>query len=240
VSTSRSGPEILNDAVAVHRKTQHGILTRSPIPEICFEIAELLKFERSSEMKKALGVAFVLTLVAMPALAQKVTVDYAHDFDFSGVKTFQYVDTKESNAKNELMAGRIVELIKKELREGGLTEVQENPDIFVTYHVTTQELSSFNTTSVGYGGYGGYGLGWGGWGGYHPMGGMGTSTTYETKYTEGTLIVDGYEPTDKKLVWRGTGTVTVKAKPDKQIKQVEKILTKIGARWEKILAGKGE
>ena len=199
--------------------------------------------ERSSEMKKVLGLIFVVALVATPALAQKVTVDYAHDFDFSGVKTFQYVDTRESNSKNEIMAGRIVEMIKKELREGGLTEVQENPDLFVTYHVTTEELSSFNTTSMGYGGYGGYGAGWGGYGGYgggYGMGGMGSSTTYETKYTEGTLIVDGYDPAEKKLVWRGTGMVTIKSKPDKQIKQVDKILKKIGAKWDKILEGKGK
>ena len=193
-------------------------------------------------MKKALGMIFVLALAATPAMAQKVTVDYAHDFDFSGVKTFQYVDTQESNSKNDLMAGRIVEMIKKELREGGLTEVQDNPDLFVTYHVTTEEMSSFNTTSMGYGGYGGYGDGWGGWGGYggYGMGGMGSSTTYETKYTEGTLILDGYDPTDKKLVWRGTGTVTIKDKPENQIKQVDKILKKIGAKWDKILAGKGK
>jgi len=194
-------------------------------------------------MKRALGFVFVLALIATPAMAQKVTIDYAHDFDFSGVKTFQYVDTEESNAKNELMAGRIVEMIKKELREGGLTEVQENPDLFVTYHVTTEEMSSFNTTSMGYGGYGGYGPGWGGYGryGYGYGGtGMASSTTYETKYTEGTLIIDGYDPADKKLVWRGTGTVTVKSKPEKQIKQVDKILTKIGAKWDKILEGKGK
>ena len=193
-------------------------------------------------MKRVLGIVFVLALAATPAMAQKVTVDYAHDFDFSGVKTFQYVDTQESNAKNELMAGRIVEMIKKELREGGLTEVQENPDLYVTYHVTTEEMSSFNTTSMGYGGYGGYGPGWGGYGGYGygGMGGMASSTTYETKFTEGTLILDGYDPTDKKLVWRGTGTVTIKDKPENQIKQVDKILKKIGAKWDKILAGKGK
>ena len=194
-------------------------------------------------MKKALGLIFVMALIATPALAQKVTVDYAHDFDFSGVKTFQYVDTQESNSKNDLMAGRIVEMIKKELREGGLTEVQENPDLFVTYHVTTEEMSSFNTTSMGYGGYGGYGAGWGGYGrhGYGGYGGgMASTTTYETKYTDGTLIIDGYNPTDKELVWRGTGTVTIKDKPEKQIKQVEKILEKIGKKWDKILAGKGK
>jgi len=128
-------------------------------------------------------------------------------------------------------------MIKKELREGGGTEVSENPDIYVTYHFTSQENTSYNTTSMGYGGYGGYYGGWGGWGG---MGGMGTSTTYATTYTEGTLIIDLYDPESKKLVWRGTGTVTVKDKPEKQVKQVDKILTKIGAKWDKITDGKGK
>jgi len=184
-------------------------------------------------MKKALGLIFVMALVAAPAMAQKVNIDYAHEFDFDSVKTFQYVDTAESNIKgNQMMADRVTNMIKKELREGGLTEVQENPDIYVTYHFTTEDRTSYTTTNFGYGGYGG---GWYGWGG-----GMGTSSTQQHNYTDGTLIIDAYDSSDKKMVWRGTGTVTVKAKPDKQIKQVENILTKIGKRWEKILAGKGK
>ena len=38
----------------------------------------------------------------------------------------------------------------------------------------------------------------------------------------------------------GTGMVTVKSKPEKQIKQIDKILDKIGNKWDKILAGKGK
>ena len=49
-------------------------------------------------MKRALGIVFVLALVATPAVAQKVTIDYAHDFDFAAAKTFQYVDTEDSNS----------------------------------------------------------------------------------------------------------------------------------------------
>ena len=190
-------------------------------------------------MKKILGLVIMLGLAATPAIAQKVTIDYAHDFDFEAVKTFQYVETKDSNAQNPLMAERIEEMIKKEMREGGVTEVTENPDLYITYHVTTDQNTRYNTTSIGYGGYGGYYGGWGGYGRYGGMG-MGSTTTTATNYTVGTLIIDAYEPTDKKMVWRGTGTVEIKAKPEKQIKQVEKILTKIGKRWEKILAGQGK
>ncbi|MCG6947405.1 MAG: DUF4136 domain-containing protein [Acidobacteria bacterium] len=184
-------------------------------------------------MKRALGLVFVLALIAAPAAAQKVTIDFAHDYDFGSVKTFQYVDTTDSNIQgNQMMADRVATMIIKELREGGLVEVQENPDIFVTYHYTTEKRSSYTTTNYGYGGYHG---GWYGWGGS-----MGSSTTQQQTYTDGTLIIDAYDATDKKMVWRGTGTVTVKAKPEKQIKQVENILDKLGNKWDKILAGKGK
>jgi len=186
-------------------------------------------------MKKALGLVFVLALVAIPATAQKITIDYAHDFDFAAVKTFQYVDTKDSNAQNPLMDDRIKTAIIRELTEGGLRRVESDPDVFVTYHITTAEKTTYTTTNMGYGGYGGYYGGWGGWGS-----GMGSSTTTATNYTEGTLLIDAYEPGDKKMVWRGTGTVTVKSKPEKQTEQVNKILAKLGSKWDKILAGKGK
>ena len=191
-------------------------------------------------MKKTLGLLIVLGLAASPALAQKITIDYAHDYDFSKDETFQYVNTEESNASNPMMADRIEALIKQKLKEGGATEVTENPDLYVTYHITTEQQTSYPTSSFGYGGY--YG-GWGGYGGYGYGGygpGMTSSTTTAHNYTEGTLIIDAYDGAEKKMIWRATGTVTVKDQPEKQIKQVEKILTKIGKKWEKILAGKGK
>ena len=193
-------------------------------------------------MKKVFGIAVIAVLLAVPGFAQKVTIDYAHGFDFNSVETYQYVDTEESNIQgNDMMADRVVSMIKKELREGGLTEVQSNPDLFVTYHFTSQERKQLSTTSMGMGGYGGYWDGWGGWG-YGGFGGpmMGTSTTREYSYEEGTLVIDAYDSTEKKMVWRGSGSVTVKEKPEKQVKQVENILEKLGKKWDKILAGKGK
>ena len=190
-----------------------------------------LEMEGSSGVKRLLGLVFVLGLVATPAMAQKITIDYAHDFDFSSVDTYQYVVTEESNMENSLMSGRVVGYLRQALREGGLKAVENNPDVLVTYHITTQDRTSYNTTNFGYGGY------WGGWGGY---GGLGTSTTTATNYTEGTLIIDAYDAKEKKMVWRGTGTVTVKAKPEKQARQIENIFDKLGSKWDKILAGKGK
>ncbi len=190
-------------------------------------------------MKKSLMLAALVLWIAVPGLAQKVNIDYAHEYDFSTVKSFQYVETPDSNIKsNQMMADRVAAMIRKELREGGLQEVDSNPDLFVTYHYASQDKTTYNTTSYGYGGY------WGGWGGYggwgYPGGGMGGATTTEYNYTEGTLVIDAYDAQEKKMVWRGSGTVTVKAKPEKQISQVENILSKLGSKWDKILAGKGK
>ena len=183
-------------------------------------------------MRARLGLTIVLALLATPALAQRITIDYAHDFDFDKVKTFAYVETKDTNATNQLMDGRIKDAIVKELTEGRLRQVESDPDLFVTYHLTSKQNVVLNTTGYG---YGGYGLGWGRWGG-----GMTTATTTASTYTEGTLIVDAYEPAEKQMVWRGTGTVTVKSTPEKRTKQIGKILTKMGDKWDKILAKEGE
>jgi hypothetical protein len=183
-------------------------------------------------MKRALGLAIVLALAATPAVAQKVNIDYAHDYDFDAVRTFQYVDTSDSNHQNPMMADRIQAAIIRELVNGGLEQVDADPDLLVTYHVVAQENTVLHTNTYG---YGGYHRGWGRWG----MG-MGSATTTASTYTEGTLVIDAYDASEKKMVWRGTGTVTVKDDPEKRTKQVDKILGKLGKKWKKIHASKGK
>jgi hypothetical protein len=41
------------------------------------------------------------------------------------------------------------------------------------------------------------------------------------------------------LVWRGTGTVTLKSKPEKVDKQIDNIFKKMGNKWDKILKNQG-
>jgi hypothetical protein len=182
-------------------------------------------------MKKTFGLLIVLGLAALPAAAQKVTIDYAHDYDFKSVKTFQYVESKDAASSDPLMDGRIKDAIVNQLVNGGLTQVESDPNIYVTYGITTQKNAVYNTTGFG---YGGFGLGWRGWGG------MASSTTTESTYTEGTLIIDAYDAGDKKMIWRGSSTVTVKAKPEKVTQQINNIITKLGEKWKQILAGMGE
>jgi hypothetical protein len=181
-------------------------------------------------MHRLIGLA--LLLAAAPVAAKKVTIDYAHDYDFMNVKTFEYVPSDDP-VKDPLVAARIDSFIKEKLDEAGLEEVTENPDIYVTYHYITKENQVLNTTGFG---YGGYGPGWGAWGG-----GISTATTTVSTYTVGTLVIDAYRASDKKLVWRGTGTETnVSSDPQKRTKQAEKIIDKLADRWDRILKNQGK
>ena len=179
-------------------------------------------------MKRAVIASCCVLLVATVVWAAKAHVDYDADVDFSKINTFQYVDTPESSIEgnNPLMHGRIIAIIESTLIEAGLQKVDSDPDVYVTYHATTGERSSFSTTGFGYGGWGGRGRHWGG--------GAGTSITREHVHTDGTLLVDAWSAETKNLVWRGSSTRALKAKPNKQERQIQKALNKMVKRWEKI------
>jgi Domain of unknown function (DUF4136) len=181
-------------------------------------------------MRKLISVLALLAFA--PALWAKVTIDYAKDLDFGSVKTFQFKPTDETAAQDPLLAERIVQMLKAKLTAAGLTEATSNPDVYVTYHVVTEDKPVLNTTGFG---YGGYAPGWGAWGG-----GLTSTTTTVSTFTEDTLVIDAYRPSDNRLVWRGQGTTSWSEKPDKRDKQIEDTLDDLSARWQKILRNQGE
>jgi len=183
-------------------------------------------------MKRRLGWLLLAILVATPAAAQQISIDYDEAFPFEKVKTFAYVETAETSSADDLTDSRIRDAIVRELKSDGLEQVDGDADLYVTYHLSSEQNMVVNTTSFG---YGGHGNGWHRWGG-----GVGSSTMTATTYTEGTLIVDAFEPSEKTMVWRGMGTVTLKSKPEKQANQIDKIMTKMGQKWQKILAKEGK
>jgi hypothetical protein len=54
-------------------------------------------------------------------------------------------------------------------------------------------------------------------------------------YTEGSLIVDLYDATTKKMVWRGVATATVSSKPEKNATKIDKSLMKMFARYPPVV-----
>jgi len=81
---------------------------------------------------------------------------------------------------------------------------------------------SHQTLNTYYDNFGG-GWGWRGWFG----GGFGDSTTTESTYKVGTLVVDLYDSNTKKLIWRGSASDTLSSKSDRNIKNLDKGVEKM-------------
>ncbi len=180
-------------------------------------------------MKRYVARAIVVALLATaPSYAAKVYIDYDDNYS-KKVKSFKWVQPEEFE-EDPLMHQRVVNAIKHYLTDRGLTEVESDPDIYITYHSDSKEQVNINTSHFGYG----YPSGWyGGYhGGYH--GGMGSSTTTVSTWTIGTLIIDAWDAETEKLIWRGMAEETVSKNPQKNEKKINKAVDKLFKKWDKI------
>jgi hypothetical protein len=172
-----------------------------------------------------LGSLLAVLLMAAPSFAQKVNVDW--DRDYSGTwETYSWVEAQDG-AQNPLVHQRILNAVNYWLTMRGRREVKqnENPDLVVTYHTNTQDEVVVTADTMGYG----YGRG------FYGAGGMTTTTARSYTYTKGTLVVDVWEPKEKKLIFRGTATDTVDANPEKMEKKINKCVEKMVKEFDKKL-----
>jgi hypothetical protein len=174
-----------------------------------------------------------LLVAAAPAMAQKVYVDWDREVDFSSYETYSWLPTEETSIQNtdQLMHNRLRNAIEMKMTEGvpALRLVDSDPDLYVTYHTDEREEMVLDTNTFGYG----YGAGWG-WDPFWGPGSMGGNvTTTARSYTRGTLIIDVYDPREKKAIWRGTAEAVVQPNPRKVEKQIVKAVNKIAKKWRK-------
>ena len=185
-------------------------------------------------LKAAMVIAAFFTGLAY---AQKPQIQWNEAYDWDSVETFAWQSTPDSSLEeaNPFMHSRVIAAIEFELTSGGLTEVSSDPDIYVTYHASSEERVRLQTDSWGYG-VGGYGRG--GWGHYgYAYGGPVSSTTTVHEYEEGTLVVDIWSASEQELIWRGTVSRVFSENPQKAERQVVKAIRRMADRgrtlWEK-------
>jgi len=174
---------------------------------------------------RAIRRTFVIALLATSALAQDVQYNFAGDTDFSKYKSFKWVQIKGGEPLDQIADGQLMGAVNEELAKKGLHRTEaETADLFVAYQVSLSQEKELTSFDPGWG----YGSGWGravDW--YGGGGGISTSTTWTI--TVGQVDIDMYDPTAKKLVWRGTAskTLDVKAKPEKREKNLRKGVAKL-------------
>jgi hypothetical protein len=169
-------------------------------------------------MKKSIVLSLAVTLLLSLACGSGIELnhDYDQQLDFSQFKTFQWVPSKskdpgsQSAQQAQQTSGLIEERIKNavinELTKKGMRSVTSDPDVYVVYHLGTQDKVDIADYGYDYG-YGRYG---GVYGGPYGAGGGGISTY---NYTEGTLIIDMFDAVNKQLAWRGSGTGVLDENP---------------------------
>jgi len=165
---------------------------------------------------------FTLTFLTASAYAQDVSYNFDQMADFTKYKTYHWEKHPNSVDIDPLTVSQLTAALDTELSKKGLTrQEQGNTDLAIVYQLAVKNEKELTTFSSGYG----MGAGWGGsW-----YGGSGTTTTTVNTITVGTLALDIYDATSKKLIWRGVATKSLDtgAKPEKRQKNMAKGAAKL-------------
>src|SRR5215208_5708774 len=143
---------------------------------------------------RILGLALLTVALPTIAFAQKTTYDFDKTVNFAQYKTYTL---KEGTPVGQaLVDQRIVAAIEAQLAARGFVKNEQDPDVYVLYHMAFDQQKDISTYSSGPA-YGGYGWGWGG--------GWGTTTTdvRVQNILIGTLAIDMVDAKKKQVAWRG-------------------------------------
>ena len=152
-----------------------------------------------------LGLAFVL--VALPGFAQRVNVDFDKTTDFSRYVTYAW--TEGTPVPNPLGDQRIVSAIEYHLAMVGFEKVEADPDMYVSYHASSEEDIEITD-----------------WGHAGPRWGWSRDIDVR-KVLVGIIVVDMIDAADDKLFWRAVASDTVSAKPQKNEKKINRAAKKM-------------
>jgi hypothetical protein len=179
-------------------------------------------------MRKLLITVSILLVVGTVAAAKmKAYVGYDQNVDLGAIKTFDYRDTLDTSVIDK--APPVHEMIKlliiKKLQDGGMKRDKENPDVLVTYHTDEDQAMRMNVTLYQYH----YSAGW--W--WSPLWGSGMDVS---SFSQGTLVVDIWNPKTEEIVWRGAVVAVVPENPSpaKAQKTIEKALNLMSKEFHKM------
>ena len=172
---------------------------------------------------KTLGLIVPILFLTGSAFAQDVTYNFDNSADFSKYKTYRWEKHPQSADINQITLAQLAAAFDAELSRKGLVKTRnDNPDLVIVYQLAVTQEKEINTYSTGWG----YGPGWGG---YYGGGGSSSTTTSISTISVGSLDLDIYDAAKKQLIWRGIAskTLDVKAKPDKQERNISKAAEKL-------------
>lgn len=151
---------------------------------------------RKATYIRSLGIlAVIIVASAGLAVAQNVQTDYDHHANFSQYHTYSW---SKVEMPNPLFNQRVKDDVNKELQSKGWQMVPSGGQVDLVAMGTTQNKTRLNTF------YNGFGFGGWGWGGFPDQ-----TTTTQQDYKVGTLVLDMFDASNHKLLWRGTASDTI-------------------------------
>lgn len=170
--------------------------------------------------RKSASLLAITMIVAIPSFASQVRTDYDRSVDFNKYKTYSW---KQVQTQNPLWIDRIEAAVNSELAAKGWTEVNSGGSVAIM----AMEINKTHKTLETY--YDSFDGGWGwrgGWGG-GPGDDLGESTTTESTYRIGTLVIDLFDSNTKSLIWRGSLSDVLSDKYSKNIRSLDKGVKKM-------------
>ena len=150
-----------------------------------------------------MGLALML-FVCGTALAQDVTTNSMPGTDFTKFHTYKWVTIQGATYPNQIVDAQIKQAVDSQLAAKGLTKTDgDKADLYVGYQASIDQERQWNAYGMG------GGLRWGG----------GMATAQSSTISNGTLVLDMYDPSSKQLVWTGRATKTLDASANQEKKQ---------------------
>ena len=161
----------------------------------------------------------IVFAVSAPALANKIIVDWNHDLDMAGWKSFRWADDS-IKPDDDLAVARVESAILDALAAKGIKLVQDGEaDFIVRYHAIVDKKTQQSSVRIG--------LGLSRRVGSHGAVSVGTSTSPKAKTVDvGTLVVDFLDPESGHVSWTAKGSETLKGDPEKRRAQIDASLAK--------------
>jgi hypothetical protein len=168
--------------------------------------------------KRSRGVVQLAVLIALilfmcgSVLAQDVKYNFMPGTDFAKFHTYKWIVIEGGSHPNQIADAQIKSSVDSQLAAKGLTKTDgDKADLLIGYQVAVDKEKQWNAYSMG----------------GPRFGGMGTATS--STISNGSLVLDIYDPTTKQLVWTGTATKTLNpsSNQEKNQKDLDKAMAKL-------------
>jgi Domain of unknown function (DUF4136) len=155
------------------------------------------------------------------ALGDNVRTDYDHGVDFTQYHTYSWGKVQTSDP---FFVSRIKDAVDQQLKAKGWQLVPSGGSATVFASDNIHSHKEVQTFYDGLGGGWGRGWGWDGWGwrgGWWGGPAMGESTSTTTNQSIGNLVIDIFDGSSRKLLWRGLASEDLSSNANKNTKSLD-------------------